>query len=138
MKSLRAKHLILTVAAMFSLFVTAVSACACSHHDAVRVEAESCHGPSHEDPPAESSNGSTKFETDCNCLARTPAPAIVAKKDDKRTAVEKQIADVIELTPAIAIEFKFAGSAPVAFERPQFSYQKALLVSLPSRAPPRL
>jgi hypothetical protein len=138
MKILRAKHLLLTVMAMFSLFVSAVSACACSHHEPVKVEASSCHSSSHEAPAAEQSNGSAHIESDCSCFARTPVPAVVAKKNDKRTAVQKHIADVVELPVGQPIEFAVADTTVVTFEAPQSNYRNALLSSLPSRAPPRL
>jgi hypothetical protein len=138
MKLLRAKHLILTVTAMFSLFVSAVSACACSHHEPVKVETTSCHSSSHEAPPAEPSKGSPHLEADCNCFVRTPVPAVFAKKDDKRTAVDEQPTDVVELPIVLAIEFEHAEPITSAFEPPQSNYQHALLASLPSRAPPRL
>lgn len=136
MKISRAKHLLLTVATMFSLFVSAVSACACSHHEPVKVETSSCHSSSHEAPAAESD--SPHLETDCNCYVRPPVPAIVAKKDDKRTAVESQNLEVVELPLRIAIEFEIASAPDVPFEPPHSNYQHALLASLPSRAPPRL
>ena len=138
MKLLRAKHLLLTVAAMFSLFVSAVSACACSHHEPIKVEASSCHSSSHETPPSSNaSSDSAHFETDCSCFVRTPVPAVVAKKDDKRPAVE-QIADVVDLPVVFAIDLKIAEVQEVAFDAAQSNYQHALLASLPSRAPPRL
>ncbi|HQU93283.1 MAG TPA: hypothetical protein PLK77_13340, partial [Pyrinomonadaceae bacterium] len=123
MRSLRAKHFILIVTAMFSLFVSAVSACACSHHEPVKAAAESCHSSSHEAPAAEQFSGSNYFESDCNCSERTPVPAIVAKKDDKRAAVEKQIAETVELQTVFAIEFAAADAAVAAFEPPQSTYQ---------------
>ena len=89
-------------------------------------------------PAADASNGAAHVESDCNCLERTPVPAIAAKKDDKRTAVEKQITDAIELTPVFAIEFKVADASGIPFEPPVSNYHHALLSSLPSRAPPRL
>ena len=138
MKFLRAKHLILTTAAMLSLFVSAVSACACTHHETVKVEASSCHSSSHETPPVEASNAAPHFESDCNCFVRTPVPAVVAKKDEKRTAVEEQVAELVDLPTAFAIRFEAADPITVAFEPPQSNFQQALLSSLPSRAPPRL
>ncbi|MEO5859623.1 MAG: hypothetical protein ABIR33_11810 [Pyrinomonadaceae bacterium] len=138
MKLVRVKHVLVTVTAIFSLFVSAVSACACSHHESVKVETESCHSSSHETSVAEQSTDSNYIETDCSCLVRTPVPAIVAKKDDKRAAVEEQIADVIELPLRIALEFEITTAPDVAFEFPHSNYQLALLASLPSRAPPRL
>jgi len=138
MRLLRAKHLILTVTAMFSLFVSAVSACACSHHVPVKAETESCHSSSHESPAAEQFSGSNHIETDCSCLVRTPIPAIVAKKDDKRTAVVKQIAETVELQAIFRIDLEEPDAVVVAFTPQQSNYQQSLLSSLPSRAPPRL
>lgn len=138
MRLLRAKRLILTVAAMFSLFISAVSACACSHHEPVKAAAESCHSSSHEAPAAEQANGAAHFETDCSCLVRTPVPAIVAKKDDKRTAVEKQIVGTVELESVFTIDLEASDAVVVASTPQQSNYQQALLSSLPSRAPPRL
>jgi hypothetical protein len=138
MRLLSAKHLILTVTAMFSLFVSAVSACACSHHEPVKAATESCHSSSHEAPAVEQFSGSNYIETDCSCLVRTPVPAIVAKKDDKRTSVEKQIAETVELHAIFAIALEPADEVVVAIAPQQSNYQQALLSSLPSRAPPRL
>jgi len=138
MKLVRAKQVLVTVTAIFSLFVSAVSACACPHHESVKVETESCHSSSHQAPAAEQPTDSNYIETDCSCLVRTPVPAIVAKKDDKRAAVEQQVADIVESPIEIAIEFEIATAADAPFEPPHSNYQHALLSSLPSRAPPRL
>ncbi|MEQ1764512.1 MAG: hypothetical protein ABL984_15385 [Pyrinomonadaceae bacterium] len=137
MRLLRTKHLVWTVTAMLSLFVSAVSACACSHHAPAKVEAESCHSSSHEALATEQANDA-HFESDCSCFARTPLPAIASKKGDKRIAVEEQIADIVELPLTRAIEFEVAVASDVPFEPPHSNYQQALLSSLPSRAPPRL
>ena len=138
MKILRAKHLLLTVTAMFSLFVSAVSACACSHHEPVKVEASSCHSSSREISAAEQPSGAAHFESDCSCFARTPVPAIAAKKSDKQITIEEQIADAAGLQLTFAIEFEVSVARRVSFEPPASNYQRALLSSLPSRAPPRL
>ena len=138
MKLIRAKHLLLTVTAMFSLFVSAVSACACSHHQPVKAESESCHSSSHETSAAEQPSGLAHFESDCSCFARMPVPAIAAKKGDKQITVEEQIADVADLQFTFAIEFDLAVAPDVSFDPPASNYQRALLSSLPSRAPPRL
>lgn len=138
MNLLRAKHLMLTVTAMFSLFVSAVSACACSHHEPVKVETTSCHSSTHEAPPVEPSKGSTHLESDCNCFVRTPVPAVVAKKDDKQVSVEERLDETVEVTPIFEIEFVAVDAVADTFEPPQSNYQLALLSSLPSRAPPRL
>jgi len=124
--------------AVVSLFVSAVSACACSHHQPVKTEIGSCHGSSHLSPPAERSDSPAHFETDCSCFVSTPGPAIVAKKDDKRTPVEVQVAEIVELRFTISFAGETWGASEVSFEPPLFDYKQALLASLPSRAPPRL
>lgn len=141
MRLVRAKHVLLTAAAMLSLFVSAVSACACSHHEPVKqaVESSSCHGSSHEAPPSEQPDlSAAHFESDCSCFVRTQVPAIVAKKDDKRSTLEKQTIEVPELPWSIAVETGITDKTEAAFEAPRSNYQHALLASLPSRAPPRL
>ena len=138
MKLVRAKQFLVSVTAIFSLFVSAVSACACSHHEPVTVQTSSCHSSSHEGPAAEQPNGSDQIGSGCNCFVRTPVPVIVAKNDDKRAAVEEQIADGIEFPFPIAIEFEIAPTADVLLEPPQSNYKHTLLASLPARAPPRL
>lgn len=135
----RAKKYLVSLLAVMSLFVSAVSACACTHHIEPKKAELSCHSASHEMPAeTNASEPSNSFDTDCNCLVRTPVPAIVAKTDDKRPGIEKQI-----------VEFEFA--LPLFVEQPivQFLheatytessslYKQDLLSSLPSRAPPRL
>lgn len=138
MKFVRAKHLLLSVTAIMSLFVSAVSACACSHDEPVKVEAESCHSSSHEAPSAEHPNGSPVIGSDCNCFVRTPVPAIVAKKDDKRSTIDKHVPFLTEVPFVVAIGFGSGWEASVSFESSVSNYQQALLSSLPSRAPPRL
>lgn len=135
MRFVRAKHILVTVTAMLSLFVSAVSACACSHHEPVKTAVESsCHGPLDEQPNLLG----THLESDCNCFVRTQVPAIVAKKDDKRTVVEQQPVEAFELPAAVATQLDSIEELQPAFEPPQSNYQHALLASLPSRAPPRL
>ena len=140
MRFIRAKHLLVTVTAMLSLFVSAVSACACSHHEPTKAVVESsCHGPSHDAPAAEQPDLlAPLFESDCNCFVRTQVPAIVAKKDDKKAVVDDQPAGAVQVPFAFAIQLDIVDKAETAFEPPQSNYQYALLASLPSRAPPRL
>jgi hypothetical protein len=140
MKFVRAKQILVTVTAMLSLFVSAVSACACSHHEPVKqAVGSSCHGPSHESPAAEQADLlADHFEANCECFVRTPAPAIVAKTDDRRTAVEHRADDVFQASVAITIQIDPTDEAEPSFEPHRSNYQHALLASLPSRAPPRL
>ena len=138
MRFIRAKHLLVT--AMLSLFVSAVSACACSHHEPVQKAVESsCHGPSHEAPAAEEPDLlAPHFESDCNCFVRTQVPAIVAKKDDKKAVVNDQPVGAVHVSFPFAIQLDIVDELDIAFKPPQPNYQHALLASLPSRAPPRL
>lgn len=139
MESVRAKQILVTVAAMLSLLVSAVSACACSHHEPVNQAVESsCHGPSHEAPAIEQpSLLGTHIESDCNCFVRTPVPAIAGKKDDKRTAIAKHPVELFELPTVVPIQLDSIEDPKATFEPRQSDYQHALLASLPSRAPPR-
>jgi hypothetical protein len=133
--------LLTVVYAVLCVAFAAVSACACSHHRSAAVEVEtSCHGASHE--VAERSNKATlnsdSLDTDCGCFASSQVPAIVAKTDDKRSTIEKQIpADltVSSLGISLAIE---PGKPSALSESSHLFYKQELLSSLPSRAPPRL
>ena len=138
MRFVRAKHLFLTAAAMLSLFVSAVSACACSHHEPVKKTVESsCHGPAHEAPAAEQPNPlSTHFGSDCNCLVRTPTPSIVAIKDDSRKVVETALDYGSLISAATTVQPHPYRETGPTFQHPQSNYRHALLASLPSRAPP--
>lgn len=134
-----AKKYLVSLLAVMSLFVSAVSACACSHHIEPEKTELSCHSSSHEmQAETTASEPSNSFDTDCSCLVRTPVPAIVAKTDDKRPGLEKQLG-----TPEFALP-QFVETADAPLEREtnlaQISsfYKQDLLSSLPSRAPPRL
>ena len=143
MKLVRAKHLFVAVTAIFSLFVSAVSACACSHHEPVRsaIEPSSCHGPSHEKTEAaavETPEESRRFDSDCNCFVNIPVPAIIAKTDNKRVGVEKRFAEPPVVSTAFVPVLAVETSLPTGFDPPDLKLRFALLSALPSRAPPRL
>ena len=135
----RAKKYLVSLLAVMSLFVSAVSACACAHHIEPKKAELSCHSATHEMPAETATSGpSNSFDTDCKCLVRTPVPAIVAKTDDKRPSFEKQIG---------TLEFALAAFVPIAeyatepapmFSERSYVYKRDLLSSLPARAPPRL
>ena len=135
----RNMQMISTLLAVMSLFVSAVSACACTHHEPVKqVSENSCHGPAHEQPKAEIAPMGDHFESDCNCFNKKPVPAIIAKTDDKRVGIETHSAEPVfastAFVPVLAIE---AAPSPY-FDPPDLGYKTALLSALPSRAPPRL
>lgn len=132
-----------TLVAVLSLFVSAVSACACTHHEPVKLVAEesSCHGPSHEQPEApvaEAPSEGSHFEGDCNCVVKTPVPGIIAKTDSKRVAAEKQFAEPLILSAGFLAVLSFEIASPPDFDPPDPGYKTTLLSALPSRAPPRL
>lgn len=100
----------------------------------------SCHGASHEDVETKVKGETTSdsFDSTCNCFVKTPVPAIVAKTDDKRIALEKQIIenDIVVSLPVI---WTLADISPATVSELSISqYNLNLLSSLPSRAPPRL
>ncbi|HEX6279096.1 MAG TPA: hypothetical protein VFZ49_03685 [Pyrinomonadaceae bacterium] len=139
MRLVRVKHLLITVATMLSLAFSAVYACACSHHGPVSNKAEnSCHGQSHDASVVEKSNDTGHVGSDCDCFIRSLVPAFAAKKDDNRTSVENQIAEIVDASSALTIGSQSADARAAEFRSPHSNYQKALLESLPSRAPPRL
>jgi hypothetical protein len=127
-------------AAMLSLFVCAVSACACSHQESPNAAVgSSCHGPSHDSPAPEPSDvQKNSFVSKCSCFAQSAVPAIFAKKDERRTAVEKQIVEPVELSFAKTTRLDSPGEIEAAFVPQLSNYQYDLLAALPSRAPPRL
>ena len=143
MKFRRKTQVLSTLLAVMSLFVSAVSACACSHHEPVRpaLETASCHGPSHAQPETstvETSEESIGFEGDCNCFAKSPVPGIIAKTDQKRVGVESQSDAPVYIASAFVPVFSVETASQPEFDPPDHDYKTALLSALPSRAPPRL
>lgn len=135
----RAKKYLVSLLAVMSLFVSAVSACACAHHIEPKKAELSCHSATHE-MPAETaaSEVSNSFDTDCNCLVRTPVPAIVAKTDDKRPGIEKQLVELQFVLPQFIEQPIIFPENDDVFDDVSAFYKQDLLSSLPSRAPPRL
>jgi hypothetical protein len=132
-----------TLIAVLSLFVSAVSACACSHHEPVKpaVESSSCHGPTHEqqkEAVVENAPEGAHLEADCNCFVKTPVPGIIAKTDDKRVGTEKRFDEPLIMSTAFVPVLTAAASPPPEFDPPDHGYKTALLSALPSRAPPLL
>lgn len=141
MTVLRLKHSLVAVIAVLSLLVSAVSACACSHHDPAEAKVEtSCHGTSHgkEADASQALAESFQFDTSCNCFTNAPVPAIVAKSDNKRTAFEKQSVVTVSLVLYFAGKDPILSISPASFAESQFLHSENLLTSLPARAPPRL
>ncbi len=141
----RKKQIFVTLLAVLSLFVSAVSACACSHHtenQSAELASVSCHGVEHGEVKVESEKppiptGSFVGQ-DCACFVRTPVQAIASKAEQKKSKVADTSDDIV----SNEIErFEFAvissGNAPV-FIRTISYHSNPHLRSGPARAPPRL
>lgn len=128
--------------AMLAMFASAVSACACSHHQPAVADVEqtsSCHPASHSEtststaastePPASDTVGEG-----CSCFVSSRTPAITAKSENKHISAEAVSASIIRLDfPAsVTITVKLAKVTPNADV-----YVGVPPRSGPSRAPPR-
>lgn len=126
-----------------SLLVSAVSACACSHHqpDEPAKASSSCHASSHGEvhkaPPIEGVR-SNAIDTDCECFVRNPVPVIAAKSDTKKAKADSSD-DLTAEAPDDGISFE---SASVITQPPPSQIGSKYLSpqrhSGPARAPPRL
>lgn len=138
------KQILVSLLAVMSLFVSAVSACACSHHSTGETTeaAVSCHGATHSDEhktaSAEKKPSGANIGVDCNCFVRVPVPAVSAKADSKKLnqsdtpACDDPVRFEIPRPEYIAsLTVSFVSSEPSAY-----SFQPGRLAS--SRAPPRL
>jgi hypothetical protein len=136
----RAKQFLVTVTAMLSLFVSAVSACTCSHHEPGKKAIENtCHGSSYEVSETDGADPlATHIGSDCSCLVVTSPPASGAKSDDTRKTVDGNVHDFPQIRSALVVPSDGTGEPRPFIENPQSNYQLALLTSLPSRAPPSL
>ena len=128
---------------MLGLFVSAVSACACEHHQTKKPEVEplSCHSASHGEAKTESATADPalpRFDEHCNCIVRTPEPAIVVKAGAKLSKAEKtaplETGTVPECESSSTV---IAVTDSIPFESLHLS-SKFFLHFGPSRAPPRL
>lgn len=141
----RKKQMLMTLLAVLSLFVSAVSACACAHHtdnQSVELASVSCHGAEHGEVKAEAEQppiptGSFVGQ-DCACFVRTPVQVIASKAEKKKS----KVADASDDFVSVEINrFEFSAipnvNAPV-FDRTRSYHSNPHLRSGPARAPPRL
>lgn len=139
------KQILVTLLAVLSLFVSAVSACACSHHTEDRsaeLASVSCHGAEHGEVKAEAEKPPVPTGSfvgqDCACFVRTPVQAIASKAEQKKSKAADSSDDVVSVE---INRFEFAGTSvvdPPVFV-PTISYHSnPHLRSGPARAPPRL
>ncbi|MGD9561842.1 MAG: hypothetical protein AB7F88_06440 [Pyrinomonadaceae bacterium] len=127
--------------AMLAMFTSAVSACACAHHQsqAAAEPAPSCHSASHKETSAEPDEptASDNFHSGCECLVKSPVPAIAAKSESKKISAEKAAA--ANEPPACYVPIlRFSGSESADFDFAAFTYSGVFLTAGPARAPPRL
>lgn len=138
----RTKQILASLVTIAALFVSAVSACACTHHEPAKKaeELSSCHGAAHETANIadESESRSDILEATCNCFVKAPTPAIVAKSDEKRISLEQHVDDSESAIAGVEFVALWNAASPAIFEPPQWDHRSTLLSSLPSRAPPRL
>ena len=137
----RPSQILLLSLTILALFVSSVSACACSHHQVAAIEEKvACHTSPH----GSATNAKTsalagdQIGVDCECIVRTSVPGISAQSDNKSY---QQVDNADSL-----IETEFAGLNLIIFEAraldPLHSsanhHSPPELFSGPSRAPPRL
>ena len=138
MQKLKLKQFCLVFLATLSLFVSSVSACACSHHQqahAEETETHSCHSAESEHS-AESVEGDNicVSQTDCFCFQHLPE--VFAKAETVN--VEKQSAELLQSSPVEnSIITAVAAAKTVDFESPFYLSESFYNLS-PGRAPPRL
>lgn len=141
----RKKQIIVTLLAVFALFVSAVSACACSHHtdkQVAELAATSCHIAEHGEVNVEAEKPPTPtglyVGQDCACFVRTPAQAIASKAEKKKSKVADNSDDILSVE---IVRFEVSAisnvDAPV-FDQTRSYHSNPHLRSGPARAPPRL
>lgn len=141
----RKKQILVTLLAVFALFVSAVSACACSHHSedqSADLAATSCHGAEHGEVKVEAEQPQIPTGSfvgqDCACFVRTPVQVIASKAEQKKSKAADNSDDIVSVG---IVRFEFAAissvNAPV-YNRTSSYHSNPHLGSGPARAPPRL
>jgi hypothetical protein len=143
MNNTRLKQFGISFLVVLSLFVSSISACACSHHQLEKVEAEtpSCHQHS-EMAMAENHHQTDSAEifqtviSEGGCCCIQPAPKVVSKNESFK--LNKSVAALltesqIEIKPISQI----VSVAAIDFVTP-FYLSDSFYNLTPSRGPPRL
>ena len=139
MKRIHLRQAAISLVTVFTLFVSAISACACSHHQPqTNAEQPSCHPaprgvPAYVGSPAHSES----VTPGCNCLVRTPVPAITAKSEKKKAAADKLVYAAVALVPS-GPPTVVSTAVDIASQPSETIFPGWPLTSRPSRAPPRL
>jgi hypothetical protein len=126
---------------LISLFVSSISACACSHHpENVETEASSAHRhaettPTEHHHDAELNENAQSLAPTDECCCLEPSPKVFAKSETLK--IEKQSLAVL---PVSTIRAGFAAqTVPVGFELvPPFYLTDSFYNLTPGRAPPAL
>ncbi|MBP7415574.1 MAG: hypothetical protein KA831_02890 [Pyrinomonadaceae bacterium] len=125
--------------AILSLLASAVSACACNHHEAKPVAAaSSCHSETHETVSAEGVPTGDAVETGCNCFVKDPTPFILAKSESKKLKVQKKAhAAIVETVDVESIDLAVISVSLLSSVSRQI-YAAPPSRSAPARGPPVL
>jgi hypothetical protein len=141
MSSIRLRQISVSILVAISLFVSAVSACACNHHQPnVVTVANSCHGSSHESNEQASSavNLSDSVDESCTCFEKTPASVVLGKSENKKKKSPHSVADFAPFLANFADATISSTNDPLIEVSGRSYNSTAFLVSGPARAPPRL
>lgn len=141
MKSISLKQFVISLSALLSLFVSSVSACACSHHQAKpETESPSCHahpaksesGRNHDADAPETIRNSL---SEAGCVCFQIAPKAFAKSET--TKFKKYAAAVYHLTAPEIVFVSRGAAVKLDFTKPFYLSDSFYNLS-PGRAPPRL
>lgn len=127
------------VVAILSLLASAVSACACNHHESKPVTAvASCHSETHEAVSAKGVPTGDAVETECNCFVKDPTPFILAKSESKKLKVQqKSPVTIVETIDVESIDIAVFSVSLISSVSWQF-YAAPSSRSAPARGPPVL
>lgn len=130
-----------TLLVTLAMFVSAISACACAHHQPPQetAEASSCHSTAHDPGVSEfatqSDHSAPQLGGECDCLVRLPVPAIAAKSEDK-LAKNSELLTAAEGPGSIVGSVRLSQVNSTTFQDGVF-YSRQFSFAGPSRAPPR-
>jgi len=141
MKSIKFKQFALSLAALLSLFVSGVSACACSHHQIQdETKSSSCHEHSpHQKAAQDQKNNldgkikSLVSEAECTCFQS--ASKFVTKSEINKFG--KHIAAISLEVPAKIVSVPQTIGDQIRFSKPLYLSDSFYNIS-PGRAPPSL
>ncbi len=138
----RPSQILLLSLTIFALFVSAISACACSHHQTAAVEETvSCQSSAHGAPAIGSEQpvpSGDSLRVDCDCLVRLPIPAVSAKSEKKILKQSDEPDTLVDSKFDHLASFSIETAPVLSIDRLIHHHSPPELFSGPSRAPPRL